>query len=172
MTKTNKFFLLLSLCASVLHYSCSDEKPEIIEKIEAAASENARAAEAADAADTRPESKADKLVEAQLAAYNQRDLEAFLLPFSDSVRVYTGRKLDYEGKDNMRKGYAEWFGGLDTLHCKIVKRISAGNTVIDYERYTFKKKGGEANTAETIAMYKIRNDKIQEITFIRPQWDY
>lgn len=158
--KLKYIFPFLFLCCFV---ACEDEeKPEIIQAIEDAAADH-----------VRPESAADKLVQEQLEAYNKRDLDEFLKPFSDSVKVYNNlRDFNYQGIDKMRENYANWFDGLDTLNCQIVNRISAGNTVIDYERLTFKRKNGEGNTSETIAIYRIGDDKIQEVTFVRPVWKY
>lgn len=158
--KLKYFFPLLLVCG---FFACEEEeKPRIIQAIEDAASDH-----------VRPESAADELVEKQLAAYNKRDLDEFLSVFSDSVKVYNNlREFDYQGIDKMREGYAEWFGSLDTLHCEVVNRISAGNTIIDYERLKFVNKEGEGNTSETIALYRIGNGKIQEVTFVRPVWDY
>ena len=117
-----------------------------------------------------PPSEAFLLAQQQLEAYNKRDLEAFLFPFSDSVKVYKQHTLSYEGKDNMREGYAGWFGSLDSLHCTVLQRISEGNTVIDHERIYYKRKNGESSTYHTIAIYTIKNGKIQEVIFPKISW--
>lgn len=117
-------------------------------------------------------SKAVLLAQAQLEAYNQRDLEAFLIPYSDSVKIYNERTFNYEGIDKMRTNYASWFDSLDSLHCQIVNRISTGNTVIDHEHLTYRRKGeSKTTTFEAIAIYKVEGDKIQEVTFVRPSWE-
>lgn len=47
------------------------------------------------------------LVQRQLNAYNARNLEAFLEPYSDDVELYQfPDKLISKGKEDMRKGYA------------------------------------------------------------------
>lgn len=117
-------------------------------------------------------SKAVQLAQEQLDAYNQRDLEAFLFPYSDSVKVFTDHELSYQSKINMRKNYASWFGGLDSLHCTLLNRISEGSTVVDHEEVYYKRKNGESNTFHAIAIYTIRDGKIQEVMFPRIEQEY
>lgn len=107
-----------------------------------------------------------QLAQQQVEGYNRRDLDAFLAPYSDSVKVYNKHELSYQGIDKMRAANAEWFASVDTLHAKILDRISEGNTVIDHEEVYYKLKDGQANTMHSIAIYTIQNEKIQEIIFL------
>lgn len=110
-------------------------------------------------------SPAEQLVQEQLTAYNNRDIEAFLVPFSDSVRIYNfPATLSLQGKENMRTGYARFFESNRDLHCTILNRIVQGNTVIDQEFVTGLSNGLEIRA---IAIYKIRDEKIAEVYFIR-----
>jgi hypothetical protein len=105
------------------------------------------------------------LAQAQLDAYNQRDLEAFLLPYADSVAVYTfPNQLQYRGKAQMRQVYGEMFQNLPDLHCSLVNRMVVGNTVIDQESVVFRK--GE-KPLHAIAVYKIKDGKIAEVYFLQ-----
>ncbi len=110
------------------------------------------------------------LAQEQLDAYNRKDIEAFLFPFSDSVKVYnTLTELGYVGKERMRQVYTNWFAGLDSLNCQLVNRITSGNTIIDHEKMTYSRVGLDAiQTSEAIAIYKIRGDKIEEVYFTTP----
>lgn len=111
------------------------------------------------------EEVAEKLVKEQLEAYNNRDIDAFLLPFSDSVEVYTfPDKLMYKGKDMMRKAYESKFEELVNLHCTIVKRVILGNTVIDSEEVV-----GilPDDIVRAVAIYTIEDNKIQKVHFIK-----
>jgi len=104
------------------------------------------------------------LAQAQLDAYNQRNLEAFLLPYDDSVAVYTfPNQLQYRGKAEMRKVYGQMFQNLPDLHCTLVNRMVQGNTVIDQESVVFRK--GE-KPLQAIAIYKVKAGKIAEVFFI------
>lgn len=113
------------------------------------------------------EQKAVELAEAQLIAYNNRDIDAFLEPYSDSVKIYNfPNEFQYQGKDKMRVGYADFFQHATNLHCEVVSRIVLGNKVIDEEKVT----GFSQNKDDVlyaIAIYTIRNGKIAEVRFLR-----
>lgn len=105
---------------------------------------------------------AEGLVQQQLNAYNARDLEAFLAPYSDSVELYEfPNKLVSKGKEQMRSGYGPMFKNTPELHCEIVKRIVLGNTIIDHERVS----GFGNNKNEAIAIYEIDKGKIVRVYF-------
>jgi len=113
---------------------------------------------------------AEKLADEQLEAYNNMDLEGFLLPFSDSVKIYDDlKKYNVSDKRSMRINYERWFSSLESLNCVIKNRISIGNTIIDYESVTYKRRLDKEKNLEAIAIYKVANNKIQEVFFIRPE---
>lgn len=98
----------------------------------------------------------------QLAAYNNRDIETFVNAFAKDVKVYNfPNTLNYEGRDNMRKGYANFFANTKDLHCKIVKRIVKDNMVIDEELVT-----ANGRTFGAVAIYEIKNGTIVSVTFL------
>lgn len=110
-------------------------------------------------------SVAYKLAQAQLIAYNNKDIEAFLVPYSDSVEIYQyPNKLIGKGKENMRKEYAQMFASTPDLFCTVVKRMVLGNTVIDEESVVFNK---QAPPFKAIAIYTVENNKIKRVTFIQ-----
>jgi hypothetical protein len=98
----------------------------------------------------------------QLAAYNNRDIETFVNAFAKDVKVYSFPNiLNYEGRENMRKGYANFFANTKDLHCKIVKRIVKDNRVIDEELVT-----ANGRTFGAVAIYEIKNGTIVSVTFL------
>jgi hypothetical protein len=110
-------------------------------------------------------SVAYKLAQAQLVAYNSRNIDAFLEPYSDSVEIYQyPNTLMGKGKTNMRKEYAQMFESTKDLHCTVVKRMVLGNTVIDEESVVVKK---GAPPFKAIAIYTIANNKIERVAFIQ-----
>jgi hypothetical protein len=110
---------------------------------------------------------AEKLAQEQLDAYNNRDIEAFILPYAEDVKVFNfPNELLYEGRDEMYGLYGRMFSRTPDLHCKLVNRMVMGNTVIDQEEVTVQK--GEA-PMRAIAIYKIRDGKIAEVYFIRDE---
>ncbi|TVP45245.1 MAG: steroid delta-isomerase [Mongoliibacter sp.] len=107
---------------------------------------------------------AEKLAQEQLDAYNNRDIDAFLAPYAENVKIFNfPNDLQYEGKDNMRERYKNMFANSPDLHCKLVNRMVMGNTVIDQEEVVRRKGDSKIHA---IAIYKIKNDKIAEVYFI------
>ncbi|MEP1035625.1 nuclear transport factor 2 family protein [Ekhidna sp.] len=105
----------------------------------------------------------EELANAQLEAYNNRDIEAFLKPYSDSVKVYNGkREMLYQGKETMKSQYGAMFDRTPNLNCKLLNRIAVGNTVIEHEEVVF----GEGRKIYAIVMYKVGFNKIQEVHFL------
>jgi hypothetical protein len=106
----------------------------------------------------------EHLAQQQLDAYNKRDIDAFLVPYSDSVEVYFyPNQLSFKGKESMRKSYASMFTQLTALHCKLVKRIVKDNIVIDEESVLFEK--GKPRM-HAIAIYTIKENKIVRVEFL------
>ncbi|TRX54401.1 steroid delta-isomerase [Fulvivirga sp. M361] len=109
---------------------------------------------------------ATDLAQQQLDAYNHRDIEAFLLPYSDTVKVFNfPAAFLYQGIEEMRKRYSPMFEKQKDLHCTLVNRMSLGNMVIDQESVIFDK---TKPPVEVFAIYKVAANKIQEVYFMRP----
>lgn len=107
----------------------------------------------------------ERLAQQQLDAYNNGDINAFLLAYADNVEVYDfPGKLNYTGKDTMKQGYESFFKANPKLHCALLNRIVLGNTVIDHELITGLANG---NSFKAVAIYKIENDAIAKVYFIR-----
>ncbi len=104
----------------------------------------------------------EELANEQLEAYNNRDIEAFVAPYSDSVKVYNDkRELLYQGKETMRQQYGAMFDRTPNLNCNLLNRIAVGDTVIEHEEVTF----GD-RTIYAIVMYRVAQNKIQEVHFL------
>lgn len=111
-------------------------------------------------------SDAARLAQLQLDAYNSRDIEAFLKPYSDSIKIYNHPKqLSMSGKDNMRKTFTQMFANTPDLHCTLMNRMVMGNIVMDHESVIFDK---NQPATQVIAMYKMAGGKIVEVYFMRP----
>jgi len=103
------------------------------------------------------------IVQKQLEAYNNRDIEAFMATFSKDVKVYTHLdQLKYQGKDKMRNIYEPMFNTVKNLHCKIITRIVKDNKVIDEESITI-----DGKKFRTVANYEVTNGRISAIRFLR-----
>lgn len=109
----------------------------------------------------------EKLAQEQLDAYNNRDIEAFILPYAEDVKVFNfPDQLMYQGRDEMYGLYGRMFSRTPDLHCRLVNRIVMGNTVIDQEEVTINK---SEPPVKAIAIYKIKDGKIAEVYFIREE---
>jgi hypothetical protein len=114
---------------------------------------------------TTIEKEAADLAQEQLDAYNKRDIEAFLKPYSENVKIYAfPDQLLYEGKAKMRKQYTSMFNQLTDLNCKLVNRIVLNNKVIDHEEVVFVK---SQPVIFAIAIYTITDGKISEVRFMQ-----
>ena len=109
------------------------------------------------------EASAEVPVQAQLEAYNNRDIEGFLNPYADDVQVFDfPEKFLFQGKEIMRARYSSFFDSTPDLYCKLVNRIILGNKVIDEESVT-----ANGMQFQAIAIYEIEGGKITKVTFIR-----
>ena len=112
-------------------------------------------------------SEAVRLVQMQLDGYNARDIDKFLAPYSDSVKIYMyPDQLRSQGIESMRQSYGKMFANTPDLHCELANRVVMGNTVLDHERVVIRK--GQP-VVEAIAVYKISDGKIAEVRFIYPE---
>jgi hypothetical protein len=107
-----------------------------------------------------------QLVQQQLDGYNQGDIDLFLAPYADTVKLYNHPKtLIGQGKEQMRTIYTGLFERAPDLNCTLMNRMVLDDVVIDQE-YVVINKGQPAS--EVIAMYRIAGGKIVEVYFIRP----
>ena len=110
-----------------------------------------------------PKVTPESLVEQQVTAYNAKNIEAFLVPYADSVEFYDfPDKLTGKGKEGMRKGYSDFFNKFSDLHCEIKTRIVQGNTVIDKEHLTI-----SGHAVEAVVIYQIEGEKIKRVYVVR-----
>lgn len=107
---------------------------------------------------------AEAVVQAQLEAYNARDLEAFLATYAEDVKLLEfPEKLLSQGTATMRERYGKLFND-ERLHATIVNRIVMGSTVIDHERVRLTLPAGPG-TVEAIAIYEVTEGKITKVWF-------
>ena len=108
-----------------------------------------------------------ELVEHQLAAYNARDLEAFLAVFSDDIEVtrLPGTVPAISGKAAFGKFYAENRFSLPALHAEIVGRLVMGNKIVDHERIT----GIGPEPMEIIVVYAVEDGLIRRMWSMLPE---
>lgn len=107
------------------------------------------------------------LVEGQLAAYNDHDLERFCSFFAADVEValFGSDQPALRGMDAFRRRYTERFAGTPDIHCTITQRLVQGQFVIDQERLTM----SGAPERSVVAIYQVDGDLIRRVWFIEGQ---
>jgi hypothetical protein len=116
-------------------------------------------AAAASASTDSPEA----IVDAQLAAYNKRDLEGFLSFYADdAVLAKYPDQVTQTGKGEMRLRYQRNFSNPN-VRAEIIKRVVFGRFVIDHERVVAPPAKGEL---EAVAVYEVKDGKIARVTFL------
>lgn len=103
------------------------------------------------------------VVQQQLDAYNNRDLEGFLATYAENVQIYNyPNELSTEGIKAIRSSYGEFFEKTEDLHCEVKNRIHIGNIIIDEELIT-----ANGRTFKAVAIYEVVNERIERVTFLR-----
>ena len=111
----------------------------------------------------------EEVVQKQLEAYNNRDIEIFMSVIDESVTVHnfeTG-EITLEGYDACKKTYAALFEGSPKLHSKILTRTLFDNKVIDHEYITGRK--GSDTPIELVLIYEVNHEKITKMTVLRKE---
>ena len=114
---------------------------------------------------TATSSSPEAVVQAQVEAYNARDIDAFMGAYTeDAQRFEHPAKLLAAGSAQLRERYASRFKEPN-LHAVIVKRIVMGNVVVDHERVTRTFPEG-AGVLDAVAIYEVQNGKIAKAWLI------
>ena len=80
--------------------------------------------------------KAEDIVQAQLDAYNTRDLARFVACYAEDARVYRPPVAEpsLAGRAALAAHYGAHRFNLPALHADLVSRMLLGNQVVDHER--------------------------------------
>ncbi len=108
-----------------------------------------------------------QLVQGQLEAYNNRDIQKFCTYFSSDIRIYRfpSNELIMEGAEAFEKAYEKRFSSNPQLHCEIKNRIIMKDIVLDEEWVT-----GVTDTPEgsrVMALYAFNKEKINQVWFAK-----
>jgi len=110
---------------------------------------------------------AEEIVQANLEAYNNRDIETFMSYMADDITMYNLGECEayLQGKEKVRERYANYFKSSPELHSEIKKRMVFDNKVIDHEYITGS--NGSNQAFEMIFMYEVEDGLIVKTTAIR-----
>lgn len=104
----------------------------------------------------------EPIVVEQLVGYNARDIDRFLDTYNQDIQLFNfPAKPRSKGREEMRKGYADFFASATDLNCEIKTRIIIANKVIDEEYIT-----ANGNNFSAVAIYEVENGKISKVTFL------
>jgi hypothetical protein len=106
------------------------------------------------------------IVDLQTRAYNERDIDAYCALFAEDARIY---RLNQDrpiasGIEQIRKYYTVRFQNPH-LHCVVTSRMLLQDFVIDYESVV----GVGEGTLHVIAIYEVRNSRIQTLHIVWPE---
>ena len=104
-------------------------------------------------------------VQRQLDAYNAKDVDALMAIYAgDAEQFEHPAKLLASATVQIRERFVARFKEPN-LHARLLKRIVAGNMVIDHEQVTRTFPEG-AGKIELVAIYEVQNDRIAKAWFI------
>ena len=100
-------------------------------------------------------------VQGQLEAYNNRDLERFLMYFAETVQVFRPPvpEPSLSGKATLAAFYAQERFNRPHLHAELLNRMVLGNKVIDHERIH----GVRDEPFEIAVVYEVQHGLIQTL---------
>jgi putative hydrolase of HD superfamily len=111
-----------------------------------------------------PQTSPLAIAQAQLDAYNAKDIEALLTAYAPDAEQYQLHgELLARGHEQMRSRYLTRFAEPD-LHASLISRTVMGNIVIDFELITRNFPEG-AGTVEMLCIFEIAKGRIQKASF-------
>ena len=109
---------------------------------------------------------AEKIVQKQVNAYNDRDIVTFVSCHAEHVELYNfPENIPFlVGREKLKNVYKVIFEKSPNLNTKILSRMKMGNIVIDHEEVTGRK---GVDRSIIIAIYEVENGLISKARFIR-----
>jgi hypothetical protein len=106
---------------------------------------------------------AAEVVQRQVEAYNNRDLDAFVACYSDAVEIFRMPAAEpmLSGRKQLAEFYASQRFGIVGLNAEILDRVVSGNKVVDHERIH----GLRSDPMEVIAVYDVAEGLIRRVWF-------
>ncbi|GAA4024300.1 nuclear transport factor 2 family protein [Allokutzneria multivorans] len=101
------------------------------------------------------------VVDRQLAAYNEHDLDAFLATYAEDVRLSMSEGRTVRGRDQLRGLYEEQFAQR-LCRAEVVGRLVERGWVVDHE--VAHGLGGEPH--RVLVAYRVREGLIDRVRFL------
>ncbi len=111
----------------------------------------------------------EEVVQKQLEAYNNRDIDGFITLVSERITFYdySDNRMTMQGTEACKEFYSDLFEASPKLHSTILTRTVLGNKVIDHERITGR--NGHEAALELVLIYEVQNEKIIRITVLKDE---
>ncbi len=107
---------------------------------------------------------AEAIVQAQLDAYNQQDIDAFVKTYADEIVVTGGGKVMVQGKEALRERYQGMFRKFPKNRATITERRTEGdNVVVDHEIVTGRSPDKPDPWDVGWVRYEVANGLIQKV---------
>jgi hypothetical protein len=103
----------------------------------------------------------EEVVQRQVEAYNDRDLQRFVATYREDVEIFRppSTAAVISGRAALAEHYAAQRFNRVGLHAEIVNRMVIGNKVIDHERVA----GVREQPFEVAAVYEVIDDLIKTV---------
>jgi hypothetical protein len=111
-------------------------------------------------------SEITELIDAQVAAYRERDLGTFLSFYSDDIEI---RDMDGNvlmDRSVMSEQYGQLFSSSPNLAVEIANRIEVGDKVIDEERITGFVLPGYPTELHAAVVYAVEDGRISRVILL------
>jgi len=107
-----------------------------------------------------------EVVNAQLDAYNARDVEVFAATYAEDVCIYRmpHAKPALRGRQQLIDHYGGKTFKNEGLRAEILGRLVIGNKVIDHEKAS----GAWPEPVEAMVVYEVHDGLIQAVWFFEP----
>jgi putative hydrolase of HD superfamily len=112
-------------------------------------------------------SEAAAVVDAQIEAYQARDVDRYLTHFADDAAVvlFDGTAM-MPDKQVMREMYGRLFADSPDLQVKVVNRIAVGDFVVDEEHLSDFHFEGMPTEMTSVAIYRVADGKITKMLLL------
>lgn len=111
-----------------------------------------------------------EVIDRQLDAYNQRNIEAFAVTYHEDVEIYRfPGGLDYCGKNELIQRYGSKFARLKFLKATSLQRMVQGNILVDHELAESSSVNAEQidESVKVIVAYEVEEGLIRRVTFMQ-----
>ncbi|QLJ10274.1 nuclear transport factor 2 family protein [Pseudoalteromonas sp. JSTW] len=145
-------------------------KQEAVAEAEKAVNQAKEALTAKQQEKARQSRESMAVIEQVIAAYNARNIEAFIKMYDENVEFYAfPNELMFTGKEKLIARYGIMFKKLKCIKSSPIKRIVLGNIVIDHELSETCSQDPNVvdKRSEFVTSYQIENGKITKVLFFR-----